>query len=34
MCSNMAMYSDLTIVNFNNIKQALQKNEDEVLKLY
>ena len=34
MCSTMAMYSELTIENFNKIKQALLKNEDEILKLY
>ena len=30
----MATYSEQTIKNFNKIKQALQKNEEEILKLY
>ena len=30
----MAMYSELTTENFNKIKQALQKKEKEVCKLY
>ena len=34
MWSNMAMYSELTIENFNKIKQALRKNEEEIIKLY
>ena len=34
MCSNMAMYSEPTIKNFNMIMQTLQEKEQKVLDLY